>query len=115
MSWTLNKDISTYFVIHFIVKPLTHIINLSLSMGIVPERIKIAKVIPVYKKGDPEVSDNYRPVSVLSGFSKINVFERIHVVYTQTTNSGNDQLFDFSPQLDTAIYLNANLQIKQQI
>ena len=35
--------------------------------------------------------------------------------YTQTTNRGNDQLFDFSPQLDTAIYLNANLQIKQQI
>ena len=51
-------------------------------MGIVPDRIKIAKVIPVYKKGDPEASDNYRPVSVLSGFSKI--FERI--VYNRIYN-----------------------------
>ena len=37
--------------------------------------MKIAKVIPIYKKGNPVSSDNYRPVSVLSAFSKI--FERI--------------------------------------
>ena len=69
-------------VIHFIVKPLAYIINLSLHNGIVPDHLKIAKVIPIYKKGDPKASDNYRPVSVLSCFSKI--FERI--VYNRIHN-----------------------------
>lgn len=62
-------------VLHYVVHPLTHIINLSLATGTVPDHIKIAKVIPVYKEGDHDVIGNYRPVSVLTGFSKI--FERI--------------------------------------
>ena len=35
-----------------IVKPLTNIFNLSLSTGVVPEKLKTAKVIPIYKKAD---------------------------------------------------------------
>jgi hypothetical protein len=50
---------------------LTHIINLSLSTGQFPDQLKIAKVKPLYKKGcDTEVG-NYRPVSLITGFSKI--------------------------------------------
>lgn len=37
-------------VMLFIVRPLTYIINLPLSTGIVPVQVKIAKVIPVYIK-----------------------------------------------------------------
>ena len=37
--------------------------------------MKIAKVIPLFKNGDPENIANYRPISVLPCFSK--VFERI--------------------------------------
>ena len=48
--------------------PLTDIFNLSLSTGIVPEELKLAKVIPIYKKEDPEIFSNYRPVSVLPCF-----------------------------------------------
>ena len=33
-----------------IVKPLTRIFNLSLSTGIVPDKLKVAKVIPIHKK-----------------------------------------------------------------
>ena len=51
--------------------PLTHIFNLSLSQGIVPEELKVAKVIPLYKADDETVISNYRPVSVLPVFSKI--------------------------------------------
>ena len=54
-----------------ISKPLTDIFNLSLSTGMVPEQLKLAKVIPIYKKEDPEIFSNYRPVSVLPCFSKI--------------------------------------------
>ena len=38
--------------IGLIKKPLTHIYNLSLSLGVFPENWKTAKVTPLYKKGD---------------------------------------------------------------
>ena len=53
-----------------IVKPLTSIFNLSLSTGIVPDKLKIAKVIPIYKKSNVDVFSNYRPVSLLHAFLK---------------------------------------------
>ncbi len=36
-----------------ILEPMTHIINLSISTGIVPKKMKIAKVIPIHKSSDP--------------------------------------------------------------
>ena len=51
-----------------IVKPLTQIFNLSISTGSVPEKLKIAKVIPIYKKQDAEIFSNYSPVSLLPFF-----------------------------------------------
>ena len=53
-----------------IVKPLTTIFNTSISSE-VPDSLKIAKVVPIYKKDDAHVFSNYRPVSVLPSFSKI--------------------------------------------
>lgn len=54
-----------------IVEPLTHCMNLSLMNGIVPDELKIARVIPLFKSGDITLFSNYRPVSVLPLFSKI--------------------------------------------
>ena len=48
-----------------------HICNFSFSKGIFPLQIKIAKVIPMFKSGDKSQFNNYRPISVLSQFSKI--------------------------------------------
>jgi hypothetical protein len=59
----------------FIAQPLTQIINLSLSSGIYPYLLKIAKVIPVFKTDNPEDFTNYRPISLLSNFS--NIFEKV--------------------------------------
>ena len=59
----------------FLVKPLTHICNLSLSQVIFPEQLKIANVIPLYKSDDSMLFNNYRPVSILCVLSKI--FEKI--------------------------------------
>ena len=50
--------------------PLVHIINLSISSGVVPRELKIASVIPLFKSGDEAVFVNYRPVAVLPLFSK---------------------------------------------
>jgi hypothetical protein len=68
------NGISTFFIkkiIMSISKPLQHIFSLSFSTGIIPSQLKIAKIIPVYKSGDPSMPDNYRPISLLSCFSKI--------------------------------------------
>ena len=56
---------------YFLV-PLVHICTLSLIHGVFPNELKIAKVIPLYKGGNARLFVNYRPVSVLSIFSKIN-------------------------------------------
>ena len=58
-----------------IAYPLKIIFNKSLYSGIVPDALKVAKVVPIYKKDSPESFNNYRPVSVLPCFSKI--LERI--------------------------------------
>ena len=58
-------------VIHIICIPLSNIFNSSMTSGIFPEKMKIAKVIPVYKTGSTESVNNYRPISVLPMFSKI--------------------------------------------
>ena len=58
-----------------ILKPLTLIINQMLNTSIFPDNLKIAKVVPHYKKGDDGLSTNYRPISLLPSVSKI--FERV--------------------------------------
>lgn len=52
-------------VIEEIVEPLTYIFNLSFQSGKFPNKMKIAKIIPVYKKGDRHYFTNYRLVSIL--------------------------------------------------
>ena len=61
------------------ITPLTHIINLSIAQGYFPDEWKVAKVIPIFKDGDPQDIQNYRPISVLPFFSKI--FEKIIAFY----------------------------------
>ena len=58
---------------------LTHVINLSLIQGVVPDDLKSARVVPLFKKSDKTEVGNYQPVSILTIISK--VFER--VVYDQ--------------------------------
>jgi hypothetical protein len=50
--------------------PLTNIYNASIESGIFPDKMKVAKVIPVYKKVDTREIGNYRPIAILPVFSK---------------------------------------------
>jgi len=58
-----------------IAGPLSYLINLSISTGIVPDNIKLAKVLPIYKSESHTNFANYRPISILPAFSKF--FEKV--------------------------------------
>ena len=69
----------------------------------VPEQLKLAKVIPIYKKEDPEIFSNYRPVSVLPCFSKIieRLFFNRCMDYINKNNLLNEKQFGFRPNNST--------------
>lgn len=50
---------------------LSHIFNLVFKTSIFPSQLKITKVIPIFKKGDPSLPENYRPIAILPFFDKI--------------------------------------------
>ena len=69
-------------IINLIAHPLAVIFNKCISNGYFPDSLKIAEVVPIFKAGDPTLPSNFRPISVLTIFSK--VFER-HI-HTELTN-----------------------------
>lgn len=96
-----NKSIK--HVKHLLVDPLTLIINQSLSTGVFPDNLKIAKVKPLYKKDDPTCFSNYRPISLLPVISKI--FEKVlHeqlLGYFTNSHMLSDDQYGFRPQHST--------------
>lgn len=55
----------------FIIEPLIYIINSSFSLGVFPDKLKLALICPLHKKGCRTIVSNYRPIAILSIFSKI--------------------------------------------
>ena len=54
---------------------LADCINTSIKNGIFPTELKLAEIIPIFKKGDSFDKGNYRPISILPTISK--VYEKI--------------------------------------
>ena len=71
-----------------ISRPLSIFINQSLCTGIFRDKLKIAKVTPLYKKDDDRSFENYRPISLISSISKN--FERVALnqLYGYFTSNG---------------------------
>ena len=51
--------------------PITKLVNMSLEQGVVPDAMKLAKVMPIHKAKSKQLFTNYRPISLLSNMSKI--------------------------------------------
>ena len=71
---TGHDELSTAFmksIGHSILYPISVIINKSIQTVIVPDSLKIAKVIPIYKAKEKDNFSNYRPISLLTSMSKI--------------------------------------------
>lgn len=72
--WGLSvKTISS--IIDVVAPFLADIFNLCIESGTFPDLMKLSKVIPLFKAGDRENSNDYRPISILPVFSKI--FEKV--------------------------------------
>lgn len=87
---------------------LMHIFNCSLSTGIVPSKLKIAKVIPIYKADDKHSFGNYRPISVLPSISKILekiIYNRIYK-FVSDFNILSPRQFGFRPKRSTYMAIN---------
>lgn len=54
-----------------VVDTIVRLVNEVLTTGQFPEQLKIAKIIPLHKNGSRQIITNYRPISVISIFSKI--------------------------------------------
>ena len=75
---TLDTKISALKIANnseIFVEAFAKIINNSFEQGIFPDSLKIAKVVPIHKEGPKTAVENYRPISLLTAFSKI--FEKL--------------------------------------
>lgn len=67
-------DLNTRIIkdtLDFLVIPLTHLANACFEEGIFPDVFKVTRVVPIFKKGNVEEIDNYRPISIIPIFGKI--------------------------------------------
>ena len=87
----------------FISSPLCYICNKSMLSGIFPSRLKYATVKPLLKKGNKENVANYRPISLLTSFSKVFeklIYDRL-LNHIQTNNILCAEQFGFRVSLST--------------
>ena len=82
-----KRSIDNYII------PLTHIVNKCFSEGVFPSELKLAKVVPIFKAGASNKITNFRPISVLSFFSK--VFEKIIYNHLIDFMNHNDILYGY--------------------
>jgi hypothetical protein len=87
----------------FNISPLTYMCNKMLFSGNFPDRLKYVEVKPLFKNGEKNNPSNYRPISLLTSFSKI--FEKI--IYKRlyqhicVINILTNEQFGFRPQSST--------------
>ena len=99
-----SSIISPHLALHF---------NTLMQNGIFPQKLKLAKVTPIYKKGNEELLENYRPISILPIFGKI--FEK--VIYTRLysffTSQGilHQKQFGFREGHSTSQALNCSVDL----
>ncbi|KAI5725563.1 hypothetical protein M8J77_017066 [Diaphorina citri] len=111
-------------ILPYILTPLTKIINLSMTKGQFPDSYKNSIIVPIHKKGNTKQLTNYRPISLLTMFSK--VLEKIIKTrldkYLQTYNVLTDRQYGFrrgigteDTLIDLTTYLYDNMDRGQKV
>ena len=101
-----------------IAYPIAKLANISFETDLHPERLKIEKVIPIFKSGSKMLTSNYRPISLLSNLNKIIekiMFTRVHS-FLQNENLIYKQQFGFRPKHSTThALINITENIKEAL
>jgi len=87
----------------FTIAPSTYICTAVLSTGVFPDRLKYAVVKPIFKKGNKQEISNYRPISLLTSFSKIIeklIYARLHA-HTDMNNILVQEQYGFQTHSST--------------
>ena len=90
---------------------ITRGMNDCMRSGKFPDKLKIGKITPIFKKSNPEHLENYRPVSTLPIFGKIFekvIYERLYS-YLTSQNVINPQQFGFRKGHSTSHALNISV------
>ena len=97
-----SNDVETRFIksiIKSIILPIiSDLFNLCVNKGVFPNCLKIAKIIPIYKKGDINKTTNYHPIALLSQFNKLMekmIFSRLYS-YLEKNNYSMTINLDFN-------------------
>lgn len=100
-----SKSMDHYFLsnfvikktIHLVINPLAIILNKCLEKGYFSDLLKVTKVIPVFKKGDKSLPQNYRPISIVPIFSKLfeSLIYRQMVSFFENNNLLTNSQFGF--------------------
>ena len=87
--------------------------NHCMKLGIFPESLKVGKITPIFKKGDAQLIENYRPVSTLPIFGKIFekiIYERLYSFFV-SQNIMNPHQFGFRKGHSTSHALNFSVDL----
>ena len=98
-------------ILHLLKNDISHIFadlfNKSFSTGVFPSALKIAKILPIHKKGSKLECNNYRPISILSNLDKMLeklMHKRIYS-YLETNNIIYNLQFGFRKNYSTTLAL----------
>ena len=91
-------------IISLISNILSYLINLCIQQGIFPNCLKTAKVVTKYKSGNIYDPSNYRPISLLSSFSKIlkKVLKSRYIDFMEKNKIINKSQFGFKKGVSTS-------------
>ena len=101
---------------HVFCHTLSQYFNILMKAGQFPDVLKLGKVTPVFKKGNPEILGNYRPVSTLPIFGKIFekiIYSRIYK-YALSQNLLNENQFGFRQSHSTCHAVNFSVSLIQE-
>ena len=91
--------------IHSLLVPLTAIFRKSFATYSFPKQWKSSYIVPVFKKGDKKDISNYRPISILSSFSKILESLFYNSLYNESYKLFNPNQHGFIKNLSTVTNL----------
>lgn len=100
-------------IMDIILAPLTYIINSILQTNTFPNCLKFSKIIPIFKKGDQNLAENYRPIAIVPVISKVIescIMDQLYC-YFESNRLIYKHQFGFRPKYSTSMAVESVVDI----